>query len=79
LNQKTNGTIRKCSPRAFRWMVMSVGYNNPKFVGQFLCPTLGDRSRPQSFKVLSQVIEKPGNPGSAKPDDWFCWSQFFLV
>jgi hypothetical protein len=39
VNQKPNGTMRKCSSRAFQWMVMSVGFdNNLKFFGQFLCP-----------------------------------------
>jgi hypothetical protein len=28
LNRNTNGTIRKCSSRAFQWMVMSVGFGN---------------------------------------------------
>jgi hypothetical protein len=27
-NQKTNGTTRKCSSRAFQRMVMSVGFDN---------------------------------------------------
>jgi hypothetical protein len=34
-------TIRRCSSRAFQWMVI----DNPYFFGQFLCPALGDRSR----------------------------------
>jgi hypothetical protein len=36
-NQNTNGTIRKCFPRAFQWMVMSVYFENLKYFGQFLC------------------------------------------
>jgi hypothetical protein len=40
-NQKTNGTIRKCSSRAFQLMVTSVGSaDNLKFFVQFVCPTL---------------------------------------
>jgi hypothetical protein len=35
-----NGTIRKCSSRAFQWMVMSVSFDNRKSFGQFLCPAL---------------------------------------
>jgi hypothetical protein len=36
-NPKTNGTLfRKCSSRAFQWMVMSVGFNNLKLFEQFL-------------------------------------------
>jgi hypothetical protein len=55
LNQKTNGTIRKCSSRAFQRMVMSVCFDNLKFVGQFLCPALGDRSR-HPISVLKGLI-----------------------
>jgi hypothetical protein len=43
---KNIGTIRKCSSRAFLWMVMSVGF---KSFWQFLYPTLGDRSHHQSL------------------------------
>jgi hypothetical protein len=35
--QKTNGTIRKCSSRAFQWMVMSVCFDNLKFLGGNFC------------------------------------------
>jgi hypothetical protein len=35
-NRRTNGTIRKCSPRAFQWMVMSVCFDNLKFWWQIL-------------------------------------------
>jgi hypothetical protein len=52
LNQKTNGNgiIRKCSSRAFQWMVMSVRFDNLKFFGQFLWLALDDRSHHQSLK-----------------------------
>jgi hypothetical protein len=52
LNKKVNGTIRKCSSRAFQWMVMSLCFDNLKFFGQFLwlvSPSLGDQSRHQSL------------------------------
>jgi hypothetical protein len=55
---KTNGTIRKCSPRAFQWMVMSVCFDNRKFWVQFLCPTLGDQSHHQSLKNVKNVKNK---------------------
>jgi hypothetical protein len=47
--RENNGTIRKCSSTAFKRMVMSVGFDNLKFFGQFLCPALGDRSHYQSL------------------------------
>jgi hypothetical protein len=53
LNKKTNasnGTIRKCSSRAFQSMVTSVGVDNLKFWGQFLCPPIGGRSYHQSLR-----------------------------
>jgi hypothetical protein len=31
LIRKSNGTIRKCSSKAFQWMVMSVGFDNLEF------------------------------------------------
>jgi hypothetical protein len=37
---KINGTIRKCSSRAFQWMVMSVRFDNLDLFGQFLCAAL---------------------------------------
>jgi hypothetical protein len=40
MDQSKNGTIRKCFSRAFQRMVMSVGFNNLKFLGQFLCDAL---------------------------------------
>jgi hypothetical protein len=46
---KTNGTIRKCSSRAFQWMVMSVGFDNLKYLREFLCPAFDDRSHHQSL------------------------------
>jgi hypothetical protein len=52
LNRTTNGAIRKCFSRAFQWMVMSVGFDNLKYFGQFLCPALGDRSHHQSLKPM---------------------------
>jgi hypothetical protein len=36
-------------------MVMSVGFENLKFVGQFLCPALGDRSH-QVLKELKVFL-----------------------
>jgi hypothetical protein len=38
LVEKTIGTIRKCSSRAFRWMVMSVGFDNLNFLCNFCVP-----------------------------------------
>jgi hypothetical protein len=60
LNRRTNGTIRKCSSRHFQWMVMSVYFDNLKF----LRPTLGDRSRHQSVALsLPQGFEVHLYPG----------------
>jgi hypothetical protein len=42
---------RKCFPRAFQWIVMSVGFDNLKYFGQFLCPALGDRSHYQPLTL----------------------------
>jgi hypothetical protein len=52
LNQKTNGTTRKCSPRAFQWTAMSasVDFDKLKYFGQFPFPALGERSRHQFMK-----------------------------
>jgi hypothetical protein len=53
LTWKTNGTFRKCSSRAFQWMVMSVCFSTVliNFVRKFLCPALGDRSYHQSYPI----------------------------
>jgi hypothetical protein len=42
----TNGTIGKCSSRAFQWMVMSVGSDNLKFGGNFCVLTWWQKSLP---------------------------------
>jgi hypothetical protein len=56
LNRKTSGTIRKCSSRAFQWMVMSVCSDNLKFFWQFLCPALGDhQSKSQRWGISSET------------------------
>jgi hypothetical protein len=38
VNQKTNGAIRKCSSRAFQWMVMFVGFDNLQYFCIFCVP-----------------------------------------
>jgi hypothetical protein len=45
MNRTTNGTIRKYFPRAFEWMVMSVGFDNLKIFWWIsaVCPALGHR------------------------------------
>jgi hypothetical protein len=52
-NEEYNGTIRKCSSRAFQWMVMWVCFVNLKFFEQFLCPTFGDFCHHQSLIAWS--------------------------
>jgi hypothetical protein len=52
VESKSNGIKRKYSSRAFQWMVISVCFDNLNFVGQFLFPTLGDRSHHQSLMLL---------------------------
>jgi hypothetical protein len=39
-------------------MVMSVGFGNLKILGQFLCPTFGDRSQHQSIKSYYTVLHE---------------------
>jgi hypothetical protein len=45
-------------------MVMSVGFDNVKFFGQFLCPALGDRSHHQSSTLsmldhMAAIVLRP--------------------
>jgi hypothetical protein len=53
------------SSRASQWMVMSLCFDNLKFVGQFLCPALGDRRH-------HQFLQSPRN-SSRYPwqSNWF--------
>jgi hypothetical protein len=39
----------ECVPQEHSKMVMSVGFDNLKYFGQFWCPALGDRSHHQSL------------------------------
>jgi hypothetical protein len=50
LNRKTNGTIRKCPLKASNEWSSEYISTILKSFGQFLCPTLGDRSHHQSLK-----------------------------
>jgi hypothetical protein len=46
----------QCFPRAFQWMVMSVGVSTIiKYFGQFQCSALGDRNHHQSLKELKSA------------------------
>jgi hypothetical protein len=45
-NWKTNGDNRKCSSRAFQWMVMV------STILKYFCAPLGDRNHHQSFNTL---------------------------
>jgi hypothetical protein len=57
LYRKTNGTIIMCSSRPFQWMVrsvMSVCFDNYKYLGEFLCTALDDRLKsPSVLKELT--------------------------
>jgi hypothetical protein len=45
-----SNNYHQSSSRAFQWMVMSVGFDNLKFWGNFCIP-LGDRSHHQSLRI----------------------------
>jgi hypothetical protein len=62
-SRETNGTIRKCSSRAFQWMVMKVS-TIWKFSGQFLCPS--DTRWQKSPSVLKKLKLPQNNLTNSK-------------
>jgi hypothetical protein len=67
VNRKTNGTIRKCFPRGFQWMVMSGGFDNLKWFGQFQCQKSPSVLRVlNKFSVLFDVLFKVNQKGITK-------------
>jgi hypothetical protein len=75
-NHKSNCTIRKCSSRAFQWMVMSVGFDNLILFGQFLYYLADFQQESTSFIYIydnrcSFIFQScsPGLQGSAMCDN----------
>jgi hypothetical protein len=56
VNRKSNCTIRKCSSRAFQWMVMLVCFDNLKYFDNFCVTALCDRSHHQSIKRVKREL-----------------------
>jgi hypothetical protein len=67
LNRKTNGTVRKCSSRTFRWMVMSVGFDNLiSYLGNFCIPHLVTEVTIGELTLFNKTWSRYGYTASTK-------------
>jgi hypothetical protein len=77
-----NGTIRKCSSRAFQWMVMSVGFDNLNVFGNLFvlsCNRSFQKPQYQNREITAWKSEFTNQVNLQKQRDLNCFSKFISI